>query len=107
MLDTASGEAQLYRLGTNQSAQKETIRLVSLAEDSSYISACSVSYSQSGHEGMILLEQADTLGQSYTQARDTREDFRTRALAELTAGKGADIYYVSAEDMDILYEKMF
>lgn len=105
LLDTASGEAQLYRLGTNQSAQKETIRLVSLAEDSSYISACSVSYSQSGHEGMILLEQADTLGQSYTQARDTREDFRTRALAELTVGKGADIYYVSAEDMDILYEK--
>ena len=42
---------------------------------------------------------------TYEGCGENKEDFRTKVMAELVAGGGPDILYVSPEDMEILWEK--
>ncbi|MCM1025359.1 MAG: ABC transporter substrate-binding protein [Roseburia sp.] len=43
-------------------------------------------------------------GFTYESATQGAEDFRTRIMAELAAGKGPDILYVSRSDLEILHD---
>ncbi len=104
LVDYLTGEALLYRMGTEQSSQAEALRLVSLTEACSFISTCAVRFSGAGEGSMVVLDKADTEGMGYFDSQSELESYRTRVLAELAAGKGADIYYVSARDMKLLYE---
>lgn len=94
VIDTSEGEAVICRLGT-QKPESDPLRLVSFTDPDSYLENSAVQFSKSDLTRPIEIESP--VGDE--------EDYRSRMLAELAAGKGADIYYVSAEDMQILYEK--
>lgn len=104
LVDYLTGEALLYRMGTERSSQAEALRLVSLTEDCSFISTCAVRYSQTEEDQLVVIDKANTEGMGYFDSLSELENYRTRVMAELAAGKGADIYYVSARDMKVLYE---
>lgn len=106
-LDCSLGiSAKLYQLGTDQGKAKSEIRMVSLTrDDCRYVSECALGYSTEHPEYIISLEKPGIEGLRYYDAVQVVSDYRTRALADLTAGKGADMYYVTASDMEMLYEK--
>ncbi len=95
IMDTSREKAVICKLGREQGESGEPIRLVSLVKDSSFIASSATMFSQEYMEHPILVQQPE----------GSLADFRTRAMADLTAGRGADIYYVSGEDMRTLYEK--
>lgn len=106
-LDCGLGvSARLYQLGTDPGMAKSAIRIVSLTRDTcQYISECALDYSAERPDYIISLEKPGLEGLRYNAAMQAVSDYRTRALADLTAGKGADMYYVTASDMEMLYEK--
>lgn len=106
-LDCSLGiNAKLYQLGTDPGKAKSEIRMVSLTRDNCrYVSECALGYSTEHPEYIISLEKPGIEGLRYYDAVQAVSDYRTRALVDLTAGKGADMYYVTAGDMQILYEK--
>lgn len=95
ILDPGREKPVICRLGREPGEEEDAIRLVSLVEDSSFICASAILFSQEHAEHPILTLQPE----------EDLTSFRSRALADLTDGRGADIYYVSGEDMRILYEK--
>lgn len=70
-------------------------RLVSLSDDDTMLPIWAVEYGRLHPQAPVAYESSE--GQS--------EDTRTRVLAELSAGKGPDMLWVSEEDMRILAEK--
>lgn len=105
LLSDHIGNANIYQLGTESENAKNSIRMVSLVKDSQYVSGCAIDYSMNHPNYFIRLDKPDVEGLTYDEADQVLENYRTRALADLVAGKGADIYYVTAEDMEVLYEK--
>lgn len=95
LMDTSREKAVICKLGREPGEAGEPIRLVSLVKDSSFIASSAIMFSQEHMEHPILIQQPE----------GSQADFRTRTMADLIAGKGADIYYVSGEDMRALYEK--
>jgi len=95
IMDTSREKAVICKLGSEPVEEGDPIHLASLVKDSSFIASGAIMFSQEHMEHPILMQQP----------KEALADFRTRSLADLTAGKGADIYYVSAEDMRILYGK--
>ena len=101
LLDYSQEEAIIFRLGREEVLPQEGIRLVSLVPNSgdmtSYIASGIAAYSQRNRHHPLLMEQS--IGE------EDYADFRNRKLAELVGGEGADLYYVSRDDMRMLYEK--
>ncbi len=95
IMDISRERAIICKLGPEPGEEGDPIRLVSLVKDSSFINSSAVMFSQEHIDHPILMQQAE----------GSLADFRTRALADLIAGNGADIFYVSGEDMRSLYEK--
>lgn len=95
IMDISRERAIICKLGPEPGEEGDPIRLASLVKDSSFINSSAVMFSQEHIDHPILMQQAE----------GSLADFRTRALADLIAGNGADIYYVSGEDMRSLYEK--
>lgn len=91
-LDTLEGDV-ICRLGTEE-PENDPVYLVSLTEDCSFLEKQAQRFSKGFMEHPVEVEKPT----------GDAEDFRTRKMAELVSGKGADIYYVSAADMEILYE---
>lgn len=91
-LDTLE-DYTICRLGS-EAPQTDPIRLVSLTDNCSFIENLAQRFSKRHMDRPIDVEKP---------AGD-EEAYRTRVMAELVSGKGADIYYVSAADMQILYE---
>lgn len=91
-LDTLEGDV-ICRLGTEE-PETDPIHLVSFSESCSFLEKQAQRFSKGYLEHPIEVEKPSGYA----------EDFRTRKMAELVAGNGADIYYVSAADMKILYE---
>lgn len=105
LLTDHSGNTNIYQLGADPEDAKNTIRMVSLVRDYQYVSGCAIDYSMNNSDYFIRLDKPNVEGLTYSEANQVLENYRTRVLAELVAGKGADIYYVTAEDMEMLYEK--
>ena len=87
-------EDWLAPLSRDAVAREEAVQIVDLAGGSEQVSECA-----------SLVSHRD-LNKSFTykSAGQDAEDFRTRIFAELTAGNGPDILYVSRPDMKILHE---
>lgn len=105
LLEGSLGASAICQLGVDPEKAKDTIRMVSLVRDCQYVSDCAIDYSRNNPDYSIRVDKPNMEGLTYIEALQTMEDYRTRALAELVAGNGADIYYVTAEDMEMLYEK--
>lgn len=105
LLEHGSGDTNICRLGTNPEDAPDTIRMVSLVMDYQYVSRCAIDYSKNHPDCIIRLDKPDMEGLTYYEAVQAWEDYRTRTLADLVAGKGADLYCVTAEDMEMLYGK--
>ncbi len=95
LLDHSRGRALICKLASEPGQEGDPIRLISLVKDSSFLSSSAILFSQEQGAHPILVEQPE----------GNLEAFRSRAMAELTAGKGGELYYVSGEDMRTLYEK--
>lgn len=93
------GKASIYVLTDEETSNEEKIRLCSLQGRAGiyYFQTLAASFQQNGGNVRIGLE--------LEEKEEYQEDYRTRILAELTAGKGPDILYVSQQDMMLLQEK--
>lgn len=94
ILDTMDENGAVICRLTRQEPETEPIRLVSLTENCTLIENQALLFSKEHMDHPIEVEMPS----------GNAEEYRTRILAELVSGKGADIYYVSAEDMQILYK---
>lgn len=83
----------ICRLGT-EAPETDPIRLVSLTDSCTFIENVAQRFTKRHLDHPIEVEKPG----------EDQEAYRTRMMAELVSGKGADIYYVSAADMQILYE---
>lgn len=83
----------ICRLGT-EAPETDPIRLVSLTDSCTFIENMAQRFTKRHLDHPIEVEKPG----------EDQEAYRTRMMAELVSGKGADIYYVSAADMQILYE---
>lgn len=92
------GKGTIYVLTAEEVTDKEQIRLSCLQRGGiSYIQRQAATFTQNGGEISISLEM---------ESREAyEEDYRNRIMAELVAGKGPDILYVTQEDMILLQEK--
>ena len=95
ILDRSREKALICKLGPEPVEEGDPIFLASLVKDNSFISSSAVLFSQEHGEHPIRIQQPE----------GSLADFRTRSMADLVAGKGADIYYVSGADMRTLYGK--
>ena len=95
ILDHSRERAIICKLGREPGREADPIHLVSLVEDGSFIASSAILFSQEHAEHPILVQQPE----------GDPETFRSRAMADLVAGNGADIYYLSGEDMRTLCEK--
>lgn len=87
-------EDWLAPLSEDMVVHREAVQIVDMTGGSGQVAECAA-----------LVSRRD-LNRSFTykSAGQDVEDFRTRIFAELAAGKGPDILYVSRSDMKILYE---
>lgn len=103
LLDDAGGSAKIYCMDTERQ-QMEMIRLVSLAPFCDYISVQAANFSREWKDYEITVEEPiwdkRDLGQYFSEM----ETFRDRVMMEIMAGNAADLYFVTREDMEILYE---
>lgn len=76
-------------------SQMKNVMITSLTNDSSYLKGCAASYSRKNPGTLI----------TYEEKPEEVEAARSRILAELSAGGGPDMLWVTAEDMHILQEK--
>lgn len=105
LLDCAGKNAHIYSLSKEQATAQTMIRLVSTTSYCDYISACAARFSREQDNCVILVEKPQTEGMDSEAYYRAQDEFRDQALLELTAGKAADLYLVSAADMEMLYEK--
>lgn len=93
------GKGTIYVLTDQELPDRERIRLSSLwgAAGIDYFRRQAATFTQNGGEIPISLELESR--QAY------EEDYRNRIMAELVAGKGPDILFVTQEDMILLQEK--
>ena len=77
--------------------QSEGIRITSLNKDSLRVKN-TVGLATRRNPGLYFSYEAPSGG-------ETRDEFRTRMIAEMVAGGGPDILYVSLDDMEILQNK--
>lgn len=94
MIDTLEGEAVICRL-SQEKPEEDPLRLVSFTGNCTLLESQAVLFSKQDLEHPVYVESPE----------GDEEDYRARMMAELVAGNGADIYYVSAADMQILYDK--
>lgn len=94
LLGSRNGETVLCRLSTEKPEQ-EAIRLLSDGAFSGYIKEGAVSFSQKNPDCPVVLEYPE----------ENEESYWDRAMADLVAGRGADMYYVSISEMRMLQEK--
>ena len=102
LLDDVDGSAKIYETDTER-RQTETIRLVSLAPFCDYISVHAANFSREWKDYEIIIEEPIWDGRDWGQYFSEMETFRDRAMMEIIAGNGADLYFVTREDMEILY----
>lgn len=102
LLDDADGSAKIYGMDTERQ-ETETIHLVSLAPFCDYISVHAANFSREweGHE--ITVEEPIWDGRDLGQYFSEMETFRDRVMMEIMAGNAADLYFITREDMEILY----
>lgn len=83
-------------LGTEPGTAQESIRLMCIVSNQ-YLNRCVTNYTLE-HPDCVI--QTEIIGGYGSEWRDAY----ARALVDLVAGKGADIYYISSGDLDMLYE---
>lgn len=105
LLDYSGKNARIFCVGIEPEPQTETIRLISMTPECDYISTCAAEFSREQRGYEITVEKPEWDGVDIEQYFSGMETFRTRAMAELVAGDGADLYLVSEADMKILYEQ--
>lgn len=88
-------EDWLVPLSEHETVKQETTRVTSLNGDSAGVKDCVALASRKNPDLNFKFE---------TCAETDRDEFRNRILAELVAGDGPDILYVSLEDMKRLQE---
>lgn len=86
----------LVTLSEEPVERPDAIRVVSLTEESQRVRNSVPAVSRQNPNNTFVYEERET-----TDA----EDYRNRIIAELAAGDGPEIMYVSREDMEILYER--
>lgn len=93
------GKGTIYVLTAKEEAEKEQIRLASLLGEAGtdYFRRRAATFTQDGGEVPISLELESR--QAY------QEDYRNRVMAEMAAGKGPDILFVTQEDMILMQQK--
>lgn len=84
-------------LGTEPGEAQESIRLLCYSLNP-YLNSCVTNYALEHADCIIQTEILEGYGSEW-------QDQWTRALADLAAGKGADIYYIPMDDLDMLYGK--
>lgn len=105
LLDYAGERARIYCMSTEFQQQTVSIRLVSMLPECEYVFTCAAEFSREHGDCEITVEKPEWDGVDIEQYFSGMETFRTRAMAELMAGDGADLYLVSKADMKILYEQ--
>lgn len=105
LLDYSGEHARIYCMSTELQQQAVSIRLVSMLPECEYVFNCAVEFSREHSDCEIIVEKPEWDGVDIEQYFSGMETFRTRAMAELVAGDGADLYLVSEADMKILYEQ--
>ena len=105
LLDYSGGRARIYCMSTEVPQQAVSIRLVSMLPECEYVFTCAAEFSREHSDCEIIVEKPEWDGVDIEQYFSGMETFRTRAMAELMAGDGADLYLVSEADMKILYEQ--
>ena len=93
------GKGTIYVLTDEEPADREQIRLSSLQGEAGidYFRRQAATFTQNGGDISISLELESR--QAY------EEDYRNRIMAEMVAGKGPDILFVTQDDMILLQEK--
>lgn len=84
-------------LGTEPSMAQESIRLFCCSSNQ-YLNRCVTNYTLEHADCIIQTEALESYGSEWNEQW-------ARVLADLVAGKGADIYYIPIDDLDMLYEK--
>lgn len=84
-------------LGTEPGTAQESIRLMCFVS-TQYLNRCVTNYTLEHPDCIIQTEIIEGYGSEW-------RDAYTRALVDLVAGKGADIYFISDIDLDMLYER--
>lgn len=105
LLDYGAGSARIYCMGTDPQQQTAMIRLVSMTSRCDYISTLAIEFSRERGDYGITVEKPGGDMTDLPRYYDEMESFRDRAMMELATGKTADLYFVSAADMKLLYEK--
>lgn len=113
MLALREGQAPLLRLYRNVSGQQEDWLVPLSEEEVSREEAVLVADLVGDNPGSRQVSECAALVSRrdlnetfvYESAGQNPEDFKTQILAELAAGGGPDILYVSRSDMEMMYEK--
>lgn len=74
----------------------DAIRMVSLAEESNRVKTSVAVASRKNPNSAFAYE---------SRGKTDADDYRTRIIAELAAGGGPELMYVSLEDMELLYQR--
>lgn len=93
----SSSRPLICLLGTEPGTAQESIRLLCHFSNQ-YINRCVANYTLEHPDCVIQTEIVESYGSE-------GKDSWTRALVDLVAGKGADIYCIYSDDLDMLYEK--
>ena len=97
LFQESSSKPLICLLGTEPGMAQESIRLL-CCDSNQYLNRCVTNYCLEHADCIIQTENLEGFGSEW-------QDQWTRALADLAAGKGADIYYIPIDDLDMLYEK--
>lgn len=97
LFQDSSSKPLICLLGTEPGVAQESIRLLCYGSNQ-YLNRCVTNYALEHVDCIIHTEILEGFGSEW-------KDQLARALADLVAGKGADIYYISIDDLDMLYEK--
>lgn len=93
-----NGETEdwLMVLAAEPVERPDAIRIVSLTDDSDRVKVSVAVAGRRNPNSTFVYESRDNM---------EAEDYRTRIIAELAAGNGPELMYVSLEDMELLYER--
>lgn len=105
LLSQEGEKACIYLTDTEQDAAQTLVRLISMTPYCDYVSRCAADFSRQGESVALIVEKPQTEGLIAEEITRVEQEFREHALLEFTAGKAADLYLVSAADMEMLYEK--
>lgn len=95
---TVNGEEEdwLVMLSEEPVERADAIRVASLKKTASRINDCTTAASRKNPDYSYILDEG--------QEKDLN-DYRTQIVAELSAGRGPDLLYVSLEDMELLQKR--